>query len=98
MRGLSVARSDAGLTALDSGAAVRGNRRAREREFLGISALLFIASAAATVYWCRSMSGGMAMPGGWTMSMAWMRMQGQNCLAAGFSFIWVGVVMIDPMI
>jgi hypothetical protein len=29
-----------------------------------------IASAATTIYGDRSMSGGMAMPGGWTMSMA----------------------------
>src|ERR1700730_17421981 len=72
MRGSSVARSDAGLTALNSGAAVAGNHLPRERGVLGISALLFIASAAATVYWCRSMSGSMAMPGGWTMSMPWI--------------------------
>ena len=35
-------------------------------------------SAATTIVWCASMSamGGMPMPGGWTMSMAWMRMPG----------------------
>ena len=51
-----------------------------ERAFFGVSALLFAASAAATVVWCASMSatGGMPMPGGWTMSMAWMRMPGQT--------------------
>src|ERR1700680_2752350 len=97
MTGLSVAHSDAGLTALDSGAAVQGNRWARERGFLGISALLFIASAAAMVYWCRSMSGSMAMPGGWTMSMPWMRMSGQIWLGAAASFVGMWVVMMVAM-
>jgi len=69
----------------------------RDWAFLSVSALLFIASAAATMYGCRSMSGGMAMPGGWTMSMAWMRMQGQNWLAAVFSFIGMWVVMMAAM-
>jgi hypothetical protein len=42
--------------------------------FLGVSALLFAASAAVTIVWCTSMSamGEMPMPGGWTMSMAWI--------------------------
>src|ERR1700676_2672280 len=97
MRGLSVARSDAGLTALNSGAAVAGNHLARERGVLGISALLFIASAAATVYWCRSMSGSMAMPGGWTMSMPWMSMSGQNWLGAAASFVGMWVVTMVAM-
>jgi hypothetical protein len=55
------------------------SERTSERAFFGVSALLFAASAAATIVWCASMSamGGMPMPGGWTMSMAWMRMPGQ---------------------
>ena len=49
---------------------------ASERAFFGVSALLFAASAAATIVWCASMSamGEMEMPGGWTMSMVWLRM------------------------
>ena len=41
------------------------------RAFFGASALLFVASAALTISWGGSMSAmdGMAMPGGWTMSM-----------------------------
>jgi predicted metal-binding membrane protein len=92
-----VARSDAGLTALDSGAAVQGNGLARERGFLGTSALLFVASAVATVYWCRSMSASMRMPGGWTMSMAWMRMSGQTWLGAAAWFVGMWVVMMVAM-
>ena len=45
-----------------------------ERAFFGVSALLFAASTAVTVVGCASMSamGEISMPGGWTMSMAWM--------------------------
>src|SRR5216684_3410304 len=59
--------------------------------------LLFIASAGGTIYLCQSMSGGMAMPGGWTMSMAWMRMPGQSWLAAAASFMGMWVVMMAAM-
>lgn len=70
---------------------------ARDRAFLGASALLFVASAAVTFVWCGSMSGGMPMPGGWTMSMAWMRMPGQSWLGAAASFMGVWVAMMVAM-
>ena len=70
---------------------------ARHRAFLGTSALLFIASVATTIYLCQSMSGGMAMPGGWTMSMAWMKMQGQSWLASAASFMGMWAVMMAAM-
>src|SRR5579872_4600094 len=65
--------------------------------FLGVFALLFTASVAATIYFCRSMSGGMDMPGGWTMSMAWMRMPGQSWPAAAAMFLGMWVVMMVAM-
>ena len=67
--------------------------------FLGGSALLFAASAAVTITWCRSMAamGGMPMPGGWTMSMAWMRMPGQSWPGAAGSFLAAWVVMMVAM-
>jgi predicted metal-binding membrane protein len=67
--------------------------------FLGISALLFVASAAVTIAWCASMSamGEMPMPGGWTMSMAWMRMPGQTWPAAATSFLGMWIVMMVAM-
>jgi predicted metal-binding membrane protein len=67
--------------------------------FLGVSALLFVASAAATVGWCASMSamGGMPMPGGWTMSMAWMQMPGQTWPGFAASFLGTWVVMMLAM-
>jgi predicted metal-binding membrane protein len=72
---------------------------ASHRAFFGVSALLFIASAAVTIVWCASMSamGGMPMPGGWTMSMAWMRMPGQTWPGAAASFLAMWVVMMVAM-
>jgi len=67
--------------------------------FFGAWALLFAASVAATIAWCGSMSAmaGMPMPGGWMMSMAWMRMPGQSWAAAGASFLGMWVVMMVAM-
>src|SRR6267154_1601754 len=67
------------------------------RVFLTISAFLFIASAAGTICWCSSMSGGMVMPGGWTMSMTWMRMPGQSWAAASTSFLAMWTAMMLAM-
>ena len=73
--------------------------RPSQRAFFGVSALLFAASAALTIVWCASMSamGGMPMPGGWTMSMAWMRMPGQTWPGAAASFLGMWVVMMVAM-
>jgi predicted metal-binding membrane protein len=66
--------------------------------FLGVSTLLFAANAAVTS-WCASMSamGEMPMPGGWTMSMAWMRMPGQTWTGVAASFLGMWVVMMVAM-
>jgi predicted metal-binding membrane protein len=71
--------------------------RASQHAFLGLSALLFAASAALTAYWCASMSGEMPMPGGWMMSMAWMRMPGQTWPVAAASFLAMWTVMMVTM-
>jgi predicted metal-binding membrane protein len=72
-----------------------------QRAFLGASLLLFILSSALTALWCNSMSAkrGMPMPGGWTMSMAWMRMPGQSWTQATVSFtgMW-GMMMVAMML
>jgi predicted metal-binding membrane protein len=39
----------------------------------------------------------MTMPGGWTMSMAWMRMPGQTWTEAGATFLGMWVVMMVAM-
>jgi predicted metal-binding membrane protein len=75
------------------------SRRHSGRAFLVVSALLFASSAAVTIVWCDSMSamGEMPMPGGWTMSMAWMRMPGQTWPGAAASFLGMWVVMMMTM-
>jgi len=88
-----------GRPAVNSGAAALDWRASlkRERTFLGISALLFLVSGWLTIDKCRSMAGGMPMLGGWTMSMAWMRMAGQTWLAAATSFMGMWTVMMVAM-
>jgi predicted metal-binding membrane protein len=44
-----------------------------------------------------SAMGGMPMPDGWTMSMAWMRMPGQTWPGAAASFLGMWVVMMVAM-
>ena len=75
------------------------SERASQQALLGVSALIFAASAAATIVWCASMSamGEMPMPGGWTMSMAWMRMPGQTWPGAAASFLGMWIVMMAAM-
>jgi len=68
-----------------------------ERLFLGTVAVLFLVSTGLTIDWCRSMSAGMPMPGGWTMSMAWMRMPAQTWAAAASAFLGLWLVMMVAM-
>jgi predicted metal-binding membrane protein len=78
-------------------------RRRGDAAFWGVTALCLAASTAATIIWCASMSTststseGMPMPGGWTMSMAWMRMPGQTWLGAAASFMGMWIVMMVAM-
>ena len=62
-----------------------------ERGLLIASALLFSASAAATVAWCR------AMPAMTEMPMAWMPMCGQTWWSFAASFIGMWTVMMVAM-
>jgi Predicted metal-binding integral membrane protein len=75
------------------------SERISDQMFLGVCALIFAASVAATIVWCASMSavGGMPMPGGWTMSMAWMRMCGQTWPGVASSFLGMWAVMMVAM-
>jgi predicted metal-binding membrane protein len=75
----------------------RHRRRAQDGAFLVTIALLFLAGAAGTIYWCGTMAGGMPMPGGWMLSMAWMRMPGQTWPGAGAGFVAVWIVMMIAM-
>jgi predicted metal-binding membrane protein len=70
-----------------------------DHAFLAVLAVLFAASTAVTVAWCGSMapSAGMAMPGGWTMSMAWMRMPDETWTGSAVTFLGMWVVMTVAM-
>src|ERR1017187_5362934 len=83
----------------NSGSGAVTNTANPERTFFGVSALIFLISAAVTILWCHSMSamGGMPMPGGWTMSMAWMRMPAQTWPGAAASFLGMWDVMMVAM-
>jgi len=77
----------------------RTPERTRHCAFMAVSALLFVTSTALTIFWCASMPAmrGMPMPGGWTMSMAWMLMPGQTAIEATASFLAMWVVMMMAM-
>src|SRR5258706_10342947 len=55
-----------------------GNEATLRAEFIAVCVLAFVAGVSATVYFCRSMCCEMEMPGGWTMSMMWIRMHGHT--------------------
>jgi predicted metal-binding membrane protein len=75
------------------------SERASERAFFSVAAALFAACAVGTIVGCASMSsmGELAMPGGWRMSMAWMRMPGQTWTGAAVLFLGMWVVMMAAM-
>ena len=75
------------------------SERASQRAFFGVLTLLFAASAAVTIVWCAPMwaMGGIPMPGGWTMSMAWMGMPGQSWPVTAASFLGMWIVMMVAM-
>lgn len=62
-----------------------------------VCAAVFAASLLLTLYFLRSMRGGMDMPGGWNMSMMWMLMPGQTWLAAMLLFLAMWESMMVAM-
>jgi len=72
-------------------------RASREPLFYLSAVFVFLASAIATIWFCSSMSGGMEMPGRWTMSMMWMPMAGQTWLAASAMFLFMWLAMMVAM-
>src|SRR5215510_5514527 len=68
---------------------------AQRTEFIAACVVAFVASVSATVYFCRSMCCEMEMPGGWTMSMMWMRMPGQTWAesATSFQLMWLAMMV-----
>jgi predicted metal-binding membrane protein len=58
---------------------------------------VFTAASAITLFFVDTMSGGMTMPGDWTMSMMWMPMPGQGALAAAAMFVCMWIAMMVAM-
>ena len=77
----------------------RTSERSAQHAVLAVSSLLFAASTTVTIVSGASMSamGGMPMPGGWTMSMAWMRMPEQTWAGAAASLLGMWIVMMVAM-
>jgi predicted metal-binding membrane protein len=75
------------------------SQRPSQRMFFSVLALLFTISVVLTIVWCGSMSSmrSMPMPGGWTMSMTWMRMPGQTWAGAALTFLAMWLVMMVAM-
>jgi predicted metal-binding membrane protein len=69
--------------------------RTADRRLYITTAALFLAASALTAYYVDTMRGGMPMPGGWTMSMMWMRMPGQSRLVAAgmFATMWIAMMV-----
>ena len=65
-------------------------------EFIAVCVLAFVAGVSATAYFCRSMCCEMEMPGGWTMSMMWMRMPGESWIGSAVMFeeMWLTMMVI----
>lgn len=81
------------------GMTVRRHSGAPRAIFFGVAALVFAASAAATVVWCASMQamGGTPMPGGWTMSALWTPLCGHTWFDAAVSFAGMWNAMMVAM-
>lgn len=74
-------------------------KRGSQWVFYTVLALLFVVAAGVTALCCHSMSSmsEMLMPGGWKMSMVWMRMPGQSWGDAMTSFVGMWVAMMVAM-
>src|SRR3546814_3749152 len=79
------------------GSRAHGSRTNFPAGFFGVTALLFAASATLTIVGCASMAsmGELPMPGGWTLSMAWMPMCGRTWpdVATAFLGMWLAMMV-----
>jgi predicted metal-binding membrane protein len=62
-----------------------------------MAVVVFVVASALTLYFVHTMSGGMVMPGSWTMSMMWMTMPGQTELEAAALFVFMWLAMMVAM-
>ena len=66
-------------------------------EFIVACIVAFVVGVSTTVYFTQSMGYEMEMPGGWKMSMMWMRMPGQTWLLSALSFLLMWLAMMVAM-
>lgn len=64
-----------------------------ELTYYALTLVVFAAACAVTFYFNHSMSGGMPMSGGWTMSMMWMPMGGAVVSATLFTLMWLAMMV-----
>src|SRR5262245_49112493 len=70
---------------------------AASAEFIAACVVAFVAGVSATTYFCHSMCCEKEMPGGWSMSMMWMRTPGQTWAASATSFQLMWLAMMVAM-
>ena len=77
--------------------AVGSDKASLPTAFITVCIFVFIAGVLATAYFFSLMGSEMEMPGGWTMSMMWMRMPGQTWFTSGVSFLLMWLAMMVAM-
>src|SRR5882762_8170200 len=68
-----------------------------EQSARAVATGVFLLAATYTIYAARGMSGGMTMPGNWTMPMMWMVMPGQSLAGTAFVFLLMWQAMMIAM-
>lgn len=85
------------VTAREAAVSAAAHSRASERATYAAVLGVFVVAATLTIFFTRSMSGGMPMPGNWTMSMMWMVMPGQTWITAALAFVGMWLAMMVAM-
>lgn len=80
-----------------SDATIRSSPTINERQIYTVAFALFAVAAGFTLYFVRSMRGGMPMAGGWTMSMMWMSMPNEAWIQAAVVFLAMWLAMMVAM-
>lgn len=81
----------------DTGWPMAAARAPGERAVAVAAAAVFAGAAALTIYFARTMPGGMEMAGDWTMAMMWMGMPGESTAGAALLFLLMWLAMMIAM-
>src|SRR5579859_6316940 len=80
--------------AVEAEPSVARNRLSGSMQLYLAACVIFLLCAALTIYFFRSMTGGMPMPGGWKMSMAWMHMGSWPLMLGMFCLMWLAMMVV----